>query len=49
MKIGINDDKRVLMDMRLQLKQVVEEFEKYDTVDDNVTTPASQYLCNVTT
>ena len=33
--------------MRQQLKQVVEEFERYDTVDENVTTPASYYLFNV--
>ena len=44
MKIGINKDKTISIDMRQQLRKVIEEFEKYDTVDPNVTTPAAYHL-----
>ena len=47
MKIEINGDKTVSIDMRQQLQKVVEEFEKYDTVDANVVSPAAHYLFNV--
>ena len=47
MKIEINDDKTVTIDMRQQLQKVVEEFEQYDTVDANVVSPAACYLFNV--
>ena len=47
MKIEINGDKTVSIDMRQQLQKVVEEFEQYDTVDANVVSPAAHYLFNV--
>ena len=47
MKIGINKDKTITVDMRQQLKQVIEEFEKYDTIDENVATPAALFLFTV--
>mgnify|MGYP000939170828 CR=1 FL=1 len=47
MKIGINEDKTVSVDMREQLKQVIEEFEKYDSVDQASVTPAASYLFTV--
>ena len=47
MKIEINEDKTVSIDMRQQLQKVVEEFEQYDTVDANVVSPATCYLFNV--
>ena len=31
MKIGFNKDKSVTVDMRAQIRQVIEEFEKFDT------------------
>ena len=36
MKIVINEDRTISMDMRQQLRQV--EFEKFDTINANVTT-----------
>ena len=47
MKIGINEDNTVSVDMREQLKQVIEEFEKYDSVDQASVTPAASYLFTV--
>ena len=41
MKIEINGDKTVSIDMRQQLQKVLEEFEQYDTVDANVVSPAT--------
>ena len=47
MKIGINKDKTISIDMRQQLRKVIEEFEKYDTIDAKVTTPAAYNLFSV--
>ena len=47
MKIEINEDKTVSIDMRQQLQKVVEEFEQYDTVNANVVSPSTCYLFNV--
>ena len=35
------------MDMRQWLRKAVEEFEKYETIDSNVVTPAAYYLFKV--
>ena len=41
MKIGINKDKTISVDTRQQLRKATEEFEKFDTIDVNVATPAT--------
>ena len=47
MKIGINEDRTISVDMRQQLRQVIKEFEKFDTINANVTKPATYYLFNI--
>jgi len=47
MKIKINMDKTVTIDMRDEINKAIEDFEKYDTVDTNVVSPATCYLFNV--
>ena len=47
MRIGFNKDKSVTVDMRAQIRQVIEEFEKFDTSDTAVVTPAAHHLFTV--
>ena len=47
MKISFNDDKSVSVDMRNQIAQVIEEFEKFDEVDSATVTPAAHHLFSV--
>jgi len=43
-KVGINEDRTISLDMRQQLRQVIKELEKFDTINANVTAPATYYL-----
>ena len=47
MKIGFNKDKTFTVDMRAQIMQVIDEFEKYDTSDSATISPAAHYLFTV--
>ena len=47
MKIKINMDKTVTIDMRDQINKAIAEFEKYDKIDPNTVTPAANYLFTV--
>jgi len=47
MKIKINMDETVTNDTRDQINKAIEKFEKYDTVDANVVSPATCYIFNV--
>ena len=40
-------DKTVTIDMREQINNAIDEFEKYDTVDSYTVTPAANYLSTV--
>ena len=46
-KIKMNMDKTVTIDMRDQINNTIDEFEKYDTVDGYTVTPAANHLFTV--